>query len=245
MKHIIVYLSVFSGIILFGFNSQAKLFSNSYVNFELPPRWDCQSEATEWICRSDQRGDAQTAIIILTAKEVGPTDSLQSYEAYLKAPKTIPGPGGKPIGSQLKGVKIRKISDHDWVDGLHLGSEIPTYYTRYLATTKQNIAVLVTFSAHKKVYTKFSNDFFKAILSLRVNAPNKIGTGLAPIRPGSESLGAPISGAFPGDMMVDEGLQYPDEGGANSGMKDKIFGFGIILIAVGLYFFLKKRKKQQ
>jgi len=149
------------------------------------------------------------------------------------------------MASQLKGVKTRKISDHDWVDGLHLGSEISTYYTRYLATTKQNVAVLVTFSAHKKVYTKFSNDFFKAILSLRVNAPNKIGTGLAPIRPGSESLGASIGGAFPGDMLVDEGLQYPDEQGGASGNKEKIFGLGIILIAVGLYFFLKKRKKKQ
>lgn len=240
MKHIIVLF-----ITLFAINSHAKLFSNSYVSFELPPRWDCQSEATEWICRSELKSDAQTAIIILTAKEVGPTDSLPQYENYLKSIKSIPGPGGKPMASQLKGVKTRKINDHDWVDGLHLGSEISTYYTRYLATTKQSIAVLVTFSAHKKVYTKFSNDFFKAILSLRVNAPNKIGTGLAPIRPGSESLGASIGGAFPGDMLVDEGLQYPDEQGGASGMKEKIFGLGIILIAVGLYFFLKKRKKKQ
>lgn len=239
MKHIIALF-----IILFAVNSHAKLFSNSYVSFELPPRWDCTSEATEWICRSEQKTDAQTAIIILTAKEVGPTDSLPQYENYLKSVKSIPGPGGKPIASQLKGVKIRKINDHDWVDGLHLGSEISTYYTRYLATTKQSVAVLVTFSAHKKVYTKFSNDFFKAILSLRVNAPNKIGTGLAPIRPGSESLGAAIGGAFPGDMLVDEGLQYPDEQGGASGMKEKIFGLGIILVALGLYFFLKRKKKK-
>lgn len=232
-------------ILVFSIQAQAKLFSNSYVSFELPPRWDCQSEATEWICRSEMKPDAQTAIIILTAKEVGPTDSLPQYEAHLKQQKSMPGPGGKPMASQLKGVKIRKINNHDWVDGLHLGSEIPTYYTRYLATTKQSIAVLVTFSAHKKVYTKFSNDFFKAILSLRVNAPNKIGTGLAPIRPGSESLGAPIGGAFPGDMLIDEGLQYPDEQGGASGMKEKIFGLGLILIAIGLYFFLKKRKKKQ
>ena len=78
---------------------------------------------------------------------------------------------------------------------MHLGSEVPYYYTRYLATVKVQIAILVTFSAHQRYYTKYSNDFFKAILSLRVNAPNKIGTGLAPMRPGSESLGASIGGA--------------------------------------------------
>jgi hypothetical protein len=238
MKYLLILF-----IIAFTIQSQAKLFSNSYVSFELPPRWDCISEATEWVCRSEQKLDAQTAIIIVTAKEVGPTDSLPSYEAYLKQLKSIPGPGGRPIPSQLKGVKIRKINDHDWVDGLQLGSELPTYYTRYLATVKQSIAVLVTFSAHKKVYTKFSNDFFKAILSLRVNAPNKVGSGLAPIRPGSESLGASIGGAFPGDMIVDEGLQYPDEQGS-SGTKAKIFGFGLILIAIGTFAFLKKKKQK-
>lgn len=244
MKHLRVFFSSALLVTAFSATSHAKLFSNSYVSFELPPRWDCQSEATEWICRSDLKSDAQTAIIILTAKEVGPTDSLPQYETYLKSIKSIPGPGGKPIPSQVKGVKIRKINDHDWVDGLHLGSEISTYYTRYLATTKQNIAVLVTFSAHKKVYTKFSNDFFKAILSLRVNAPSKVGSGAAPLRPGSETLGAPIGGAFPGDMLVDEGLQYPDEQGA-SGIKEKIFGIGLIAIAIGLYLFLKKKKKKK
>lgn len=240
MKNLLVSL-----IFVFSFQAHAKLFSNSYVSFELPPRWDCTSEETEWICRSELPNDARTAIIILTAKEVGPTDSLAQYEAYLKQPKSIPGVGGKPTTSQIKGVRVRKINDHDWVDGLHLGSELPTYYTRYLATTKQSIAVLVTFSANQKVYTKFSNDFFKAILSLRVNAPSKIGSGLAPLRPGSETLGAPISGAFPGDMLIDEGLQYPDEQGGASGIKEKIFGLGLVLIAIGAYLFLKRRKKKQ
>lgn len=239
MKHIIL-----SATLIFSLSAEAKLFSNSYVSFELPPRWECESEATEWICRSSNKNDSRTAIIILTAKEVGPTDSLQSYMNHLKQPKSVPSSTGKPVASQIKGVKIRKINNHDWVDGLHLGSEIPTYYTRYLATTKQSIAVLVTFSAHKTVYTKFSSDFFKAILSLRVNAPDKIGSGAAPLRPGSETLGAPIGGAFPGDMLVDEGLEYPEEGSGTGG-KERIFGIGILLIAIGAYIFLKKRKKKQ
>ncbi len=53
---------------------------------------------------------------------------------------------------------------------MHLGSEIPHYYTRYLATVKGKIAVLVTFSAHKLHYTKYSSEFFRAIKSLRVIA---------------------------------------------------------------------------
>lgn len=237
MKFIIVLIS----LVIFE-TSNAKLFSNSYVSFELPPRWDCTAEGTEWICRSEQKGDAQTAIIILTAKEVGASDGLSQYETYLKQPKTIPDSSGRPFTSEVKGVKVRKINDHDWMDGLHMGSEIPTFYTRYLATTKQSIAVLVTFSAHKRFYTKFSNDFFKAILSLRVTAPQKIGAGSNSVRGAGESLGAPLGTSFPSDMIVDDG-DYPDELNSKSDYKEKLFGLGIVVAALGAYFFLKRRKQ--
>lgn len=237
MKYILITALFFLCI-----SSEAKLFSNSYVSFELPPRWECNAEGTEWICRSELKSDAQTAIIILTAKEVGPSDGLTQYESYLKQPKTIPDSSGRPFTSEVKGVKVRKINDHDWVDGLHMGSEIPSFYTRYLATTKQNIAVLVTFSAHKKFYTKFSNDFFKAILSLRVTAPTKVGAG-APIRGAGESLGAPLGSSFPSDMIVDDSEGYPDELNSKSDSKEKLFGIGLLLVALGAYFFIKKRKK--
>ncbi|RYZ85297.1 MAG: outer membrane protein assembly factor, partial [Proteobacteria bacterium] len=50
----------------------------------------------------------------------------------------------------------------------HLSSEVQNYFTRYLASIKGRIAVLVTFSAHKQFYTKYSQDFFKAVSTLRV-----------------------------------------------------------------------------
>ncbi len=234
-------LSSFILSLLLTTQGHAKLFSNSYVSFELPPRWECSAEGTEWICRSGIKGDTQTAIIILTAKEVGPSDGLTQYESFLKQPKVIPDNTGRPFTSQVKGVKVRKINDQDWADGLHLGSELPTFYTRYLATTKQTIAVLVTFSAHKRYYTKFSNDFFKAILSLRVNAPQKITTGSGQIRGAGESLGSPLGSSFPSDMLTED--SYPDEVNEKSGTKEKIFGFGLLLAAVGAYIVIKRRKK--
>ena len=39
--------------------------------------------------------------------------------------------------------KKYNINDHPWLDGLHLNSEIPGYYTRYLATIKDQLAILV------------------------------------------------------------------------------------------------------
>src|ERR1700677_4767489 len=89
--------------------SQAKLFHNSYVQFELPDRWNCNIEGTEWVCSSDDKNDAREAIVILTAKEVGPQDSFPIYENYLRAPKPVQLANGKTVMSQLKNVKTRKI----------------------------------------------------------------------------------------------------------------------------------------
>ena len=69
-------------------SAQAKLFSNSYVSFQLPPNWDCKVAGTEWVCRSSNAEQARQAIIVLTAKEIGPNDNFAYYNQYLKTPKT-------------------------------------------------------------------------------------------------------------------------------------------------------------
>ncbi|MCM2282330.1 MAG: hypothetical protein NDI61_10860, partial [Bdellovibrionaceae bacterium] len=150
-------------------NAEATRFRNSYVSFELPNRWSCQLIDTEWVCRNGEPGDkTKEAVIILTAKEVGPSDSLQAYEAHLKTPRTLPSALGTPTQSQILNVTQRKINNHPWIDGMHLNSEVRDYYTRYVATTKDRIAILVTFSAHKAYYSRYTNDFFRAIESLQV-----------------------------------------------------------------------------
>ncbi len=213
----------------------AKLFTNSYISFELPDQWSCSLDKTEWICRSDAAGANREAVIILTAKEVGPTDSLAQYENYLKTPKAITGADGKPVMSQIKQVKQMQISGHAWVDGMHLGSEVPYYYTRYLATIKVQIAILVTFSAHQRYYTKYSNDFFKAIQSLRViAAPNLVNA--------SNSTGGIIGSASGIPMDMGDG-ELPNEPTGSSRSKKNALLLAILLAAIGGYIFIKKRKK--
>ena len=60
------------------------------------------------------------------------------------------------------------IADLPWVDGMHDGSEVTGYFTRYMVTVREKVAVLVTFSAHKEHFSKYSEDFRMAIDSLRV-----------------------------------------------------------------------------
>ncbi len=221
---------------------QAKLFRNAYVQFELPGQWDCQLEGTEWVCASQNKSDSRESIIILTAKEVGPQDSFAAYESYLRAPKQVPNTTGKPAVSVVKSIRQRKINDHPWVDALHMGSEIPGYYTRYLATIKDKLAILVTLSAHQKYYTKYSSDYFKAVESLRVVASKELFAPreLAPVKPSGESIGGNVNPSIPGSDGADGNGPPPPE--AESGSGSLFLGGGILLLVAAAYFFLKKKK---
>lgn len=232
------------GVILTSLTLEAKVFRNAYVAFELPDTWKCVLEHTEWICRSESNKESKEAIIILTAKEVGPTDSFDAYAQHLRTPQTNRSGTPSRIVSPPKQVRI---SDQVWVDGLHMGSEVPNYFTRYLATIKDRIAILVTFSAHKNFYTKYSQDFFKAVQSLRVIAsPSLINNqALGPIRPGSETIGAPIGNAMPADMHMGEAEGAEGAaGGGKQGQQTKMLflGVAVALAGLALYVFIKMKR---
>lgn len=146
----------------------AKRFTNQYCEFELPSGWNCSLEGSEWVCQHENEKSKKEAIIILAAKVKGPQDSLSDYLAYLKQPKTFVLPGGKSQVSEAKYAKSNKINEHDWVDSLHMASEVPGFYTRYLATIKEDLGVAVTFSVAKDFYHAYSGLFDKIVSSLRV-----------------------------------------------------------------------------
>jgi hypothetical protein len=234
-------VAVFS--ILLTSAAHAKVFRNAYISFELPPSWNCSLEQTEWVCRSESSKESKEAIIILTAKEVGPTDSLQLYESHLNSPIALNlKTGGTSESKIVYKAKTVQINDQTWIDGLHMSSEVSNYFTRYLATLKGRIAVLVTFSAHKQFYTKYSQDFFKAVMSLRVietkNLANnpEIRTGVGTLGPGSFQNSMPADMANPDDMQA-------NGGGKGSG-KMILLGIALILAATGVYIFFKKKRRK-
>ncbi|MBL7542945.1 MAG: hypothetical protein JNL11_03970 [Bdellovibrionaceae bacterium] len=221
-------------------SANAKQFKNAYISFEIPERWNCILEATEWVCRSQDTNESKEAIIVLTAKEVGPSDSLQIYENHMKNAIKTSTKTGEVIMSQVMSPPTqKKINNLLWVDGFHLGSEVQNYYTRYIAAIKEKIAVLVTFSAHKDFYTKYAQDFFNAVNSLNVIAtkntmqdPSIQGSGgtLGPINTG-QNQGIDIPGFEP--------IQQPQK-------KNNKFFFivgAIVFAAVGLLLLLRMKKK--
>ena len=143
-------------------------WANQFVEFELPPQWQCALEGTEWVCQNMDPRKKRDAIIILAAKLKGDQDSLDQYLAYLKSAKTFQSSKGGQVRSSPKWAKIEKINEHPWVDSLHLESEVPGFYTRYLATVKQDIGVLVTYSINKDKYQQYLKDFDALVRTLKV-----------------------------------------------------------------------------
>jgi hypothetical protein len=148
--------------------ARAAKFANQFSEFELPPQWACNLEGAEWVCQSANDAKKRDAIIVLAAKLKGDQDSLDQYLNYLKQPKTYTSIQGKPVKSEMKYAKTVSINSHPWVDALHLESEIPGFYTRYLATIQQDIGVLVTYSINKNKYQDYLKDFESMVNTLKV-----------------------------------------------------------------------------
>jgi hypothetical protein len=143
-------------------------FANQFVQFEKPSdKWQCALEGAEWICQNTDETSKKDAIIVFAAKLKGDQDTLDKYQEYLNKPRSTQVQG-KTLTSQPKYTKVTEINQHPWVDSLHFESEIPGYYTRYLATVKEDIGVLVTYSILKEKYQDYLNDFESMVKSLKV-----------------------------------------------------------------------------
>lgn len=218
-------------IMLFSVSSMAKTFSNQYCQFELPAGWQCAIEGSEWVCQSDNKDRKKEAIIILAAKYRGPQDTLAEYQKYLKDTKTYTLPGGKVQRSEPKYANSKSINGQNWVDALHLASEVPGFYTRYLATVKEDLGVAVTFSVTKDLYTAYQPIFDNVIATLRVFRQKK--QDLSNIKmAASDNNNAPV---FGDDLVTDSGI--PDIA-VNKGTKKTGSGAGddstLLLIGAGV-----------
>ena len=164
----IITFSILTASFAFSAQVQAAKFANQFLEFELPPQWQCNLEGAEWVCQSTNEQKKRDAIIVLAAKLKGDQDSLDQYLTYLKGAKIYNSVQGKSVKSEPKYAKTIALNNHAWVDALHLESEIPGFYTRYLATVKEDIGVLVSYSINKAKYQQYLNEFENMVKTLRV-----------------------------------------------------------------------------
>ena len=235
-----VFLSVIAS-----WNVNAIRFSNQYCEFELPPNWKCQLEGAEWVCQSENKDRKKEAIIILAAKIRGQEDSLDQYMSYLKKPKTFSLPGGKTQVSEKKYTKLVTINDHRWVDSLHLASEIPGFYTRYMGTVKEDLGIVVTFSISKNHYFSYQTVFDKVIATLRVFRQKRTSNNKFQLKKKSDDLFRNRDQTWIDTSRppVDIGQQQKGKAGGKKGAAGNLIWILLIIgIAVALII-LKKKKK--
>lgn len=164
MKHLLILLA----LALTGTPAFAKTFSNNFIEFQLPEKWDCQLDGTEWVCQSVDEAKKRDAIIVLAAKiKKEGMDELPIYKSHLEKPQEFQTADGNKVISESRYVKELPINGKPWIDSLHLHSEIPDFYTRYLATVEADLGILITFSVRKDKYNDYAPDIEALVQSLR------------------------------------------------------------------------------
>ena len=231
---------------IFSLSAFGKTFSNQYIQFELPNGWQCSIEGSEWVCQSENKDRRKEAIIILAAKIRGPQDSLSAYQAYLKKGKTYQLPGGKMQRSEPKYTKLKPINSHQWADALHLASEVPVFYTRYLATVKEDLGVAVTFSVTKDMYNTYQGIFDKVVATLRVFRQKK--QNISDIRLANKAKDKGFDDAVfaGGDDLVGIGAGKKKRKKSGGGSSDLVLygAIGAVLLLVALKMKGGKKKKK-
>lgn len=229
--------------------AKADTFRNSYISFNLPNQWSCDLHGGEWVCRPNSAGSSSDAIIVFTAKIAGPLDSLAIYEQKLNSTRLITNAKGEQISSQIQ-VRARpiQINGQTWLDGHQFNSEVANYHTRYAATIKGKLAVLATFSAHRRVYPNYATEFYNSLLSLRVLSD---GSNYFTGEPEITTLPT-----FPaGDTATRklDPLVYPDRGpkakkciGIKCYMSRRniIIAVGVALLLTGLFLLANRKNKK-
>jgi len=222
----------------------AETFTSPYCEFELPSGWKCALEGTEWVCQSENADRKKEAIIIMAAKYRGPQDSLAAYLQYLKASKTFTLPGGKTQVSDPKSAKEVKIKGHQWIDALHLASEVPGFYTRYLATVIADLGMAVTFSVAKDHYDAYQDVFEKVVQTLRVFREAKTNTKDFVVKKAEDKSLFDESGVFIPQSKV--GIDQKKKSSKFlGGLSTTDFALGLIIVAaIAVVVLIKRRKKK-
>ena len=112
-------------------------------------------------------------MIICSAKEAGDSDSFTAYRTHLETPRVVHDDGSEITQSVVEKVSERRIAGRRWIIGRHLNSELLDYRTWYFATIADDIAVLVTFSAHRDFAEAYLEDVETALENLTLTKPVK------------------------------------------------------------------------
>lgn len=212
----------------------AKTFHNSFLSFDLPPSWNCERRGRYQYCTPARtKNGKKKGSILVMAKKAGPQDNLPRYKAHLAQPKMNKL---KQTSHVLK-VDDRTINGHSWIDALHLGAELDHYYSRYLATVKNKLAIMVLLTAHEKHYSDMSGVFVDLSKSIQVKNQFSIKIADQPngLVGGVNRMG---SATQPGFDVAEPLLDQKKPGRFNLGTKE-IIAIALLAAAFIIYLYWK------
>ena len=101
-------------------------------------------------------------------KRRSPDETLKAYENHLRQSQANTNSDGSVRHSQVLRLGRRALGRHEWVEAVHLNSEVNGYLTHYLATTTAHLGVLVTFSALEREQKKLMPQIEQMIETLLI-----------------------------------------------------------------------------
>jgi hypothetical protein len=236
---------VFLGLVFWGASSAwADRYRAGFLEFDIPPGWTCHKEETDWVCEpidAAQKSEALLIVVSKTRDEVD--DTFDKYLQHLKEPREMRDLAGKPYKSEVKYVHENEITGQKWIDALHYGSEIQGFYSRYLATFKDNVAGLLTFSIAESAYKKHAIQLDKLVSSLTISFDKQTYDEI--IKTAPQSLLGNRGGA-PSTRLRPLPDSPSSDGIAKKGFNidpDLIFQIILVLAVVGVVIFIVRRRR--
>lgn len=147
----------------------------SAFKLELPEGWSSNVEGNEMVMQPLELLARAEMIAIVAVKGVASEDDLRKYVVHLMKPRPKKDLAGQHYYSTLLWSHYIELNGQVWADAMHLGSEIPGFYTRYLATLHDRWAGLITLSVARSSiderFLKESLDFARSFEIMQVAEP--------------------------------------------------------------------------
>jgi len=230
---------IFTTFILMSMAAQAKSFNSPFLNFDLPPGWTCQNFSGTWNCKNSS-ASKHKAFIAVTAKKARLGTTLTTYKNKLLRPFSRTW-NKKVVNSRPQSSEEVSIRGQKWIQSTHIDGEIPNSMTKYLITIKNGLSILVTFSAHNDDYPALSNDFTRAIESLKLNS--KLTPKIAAPAPTTNMANNNLDTGNELDDIFDTDPTLGQGGGKLTMGSLKKIGVIALLIFAVLFFLISRRKK--
>ena len=220
----------------------AKKFRTDFISLDLPPGWDCVKEEIDWVCQPENLAQRSEALVVVVAKSANETDdTFEKYQTILSEPREMRDLAGNVYKSEVKFVRFRDIKEQKWIDSLTLGSEIPGFYSRYIASIKGKVAGLVTYSIAESVYAKWAPILDAMLESLEIYYDPKAFNEAMNAGPSSLIGQRPLtSGRF--DPTPEDNSK--DKTAGSDFDLATVFG-AIMIIGIVAYYIWKKKKKSE